>query len=109
MHYPEMWGVVEFKDLSIAADSAVVEPEREEHAAWTLRNVYYAQREVHGETGAFTPFRLKLDLDAGKLDASWVSWPPSLHAEADSFAASVRVSSRGTLNIDQTGRLWWSD
>jgi len=108
MHYPEMWGLVQFKDLSIAAGPSPAEPDRVEHAGWTLRNVYYAQREHRAEKGEFTPFRLKLDLHARELDTSWVSWPPSLYAEADSFSSSVRVVSRGTLNIDQTGLLWWT-
>jgi hypothetical protein len=109
MHYPEMWGVVEFKDLSLAAEPPAVEPDRVERAGWALRQVYYAQREHRADAGTFTDFRLKLDLDRMELETSWLTWPPDLYAEADTFAASLDVTGRGTLNIDQSGRLWWSD
>ncbi|MBU0741171.1 carbohydrate-binding family 9-like protein [bacterium] len=109
MHYPEMWGIMEFEDLSIAADSERVVPDRVERAGWALRQVYYAQRDHHAAKGAFTPFRLKLDLDRVALDTSWFAWPPHISAAADSFSATTRVTGRGALAIDQTGRLWWTD
>ncbi len=109
MHYPEMWGVVEFKDLGIAVDSQTVEPDRVERAGWALRQVYYAQQDYRAANGEFTLSRLKLDLDRVELDTSWIGWPPSLHAGADTFTATIRVTGHRDLTIDQTGRLWWTD
>jgi len=109
MHYPEMWGVVEFKESGIAVDSQTVEPDRVERAGWALRQIYYAQHEYRAAAGEFTAFRLKLDLDRVDLDTRWIGWPPRLHAATDTFAAEIRVTGHADLFIDQTGRLWWSD
>jgi hypothetical protein len=108
MHYPEMWGVVEFKDLSISVDSHTVESDRVDRAGWALRQVYYAQRDHFTEKGEFTSFSLELDMDLGELETHWFQWPPRIRAAADSFSASSRVTGHGELNIDQTGRLWWT-
>jgi len=109
MHYPEMWGVVEFEDLSIAADTDRVAADRVDRAGWALRQVYYAQRDHHAAEDACTPYRLELFIDEDALDTSWIQWPPDLQAEADAYSAAVRVNGRGILGIDQTGRLRWLD
>ncbi len=108
MHYPEMWGVVEFKDLGITTDPRV-EPDRVERAGWALRQAYYAQQEYRHAHGEYTSFSLHLDMDTGDMDRTWLGLSPRLTAEDDTFTATLRVTGRGDLVIDHTGRLWWAD
>ena len=108
MHYPEMWGVVEFASSHIVG-SRTVASDRVERAGWALRQVYFAEREYRHEHGAYTPLEVHLDIDTGDMDRTWLGLFPMLQADDDTFTATLSVTGRGELNIDQTGRLWWRE
>lgn len=60
MHYPEMWGYVEFSEERPGSGSPSFRPDRDETYAWILRNLYYFQNQ-HLETfGTFTLDREQL-------------------------------------------------
>lgn len=101
MHYPEMWGVVQFSTLAAGKGAAVFVPEPDEQARWTLRQIYYAQKE-RAERGA------PLLTDRKRLRATLgVPVPEGLRLEVGRtrFEASLPATAGGWLTIDETGRL----
>ncbi len=109
MHYPERWGVVEFRESGPA--DRLPELDREEYARAYLMQLYYEQRDHHRREGRYASMSSMLDLetDGTGIDTSWFSTIPRIDADGDLFNASVRVMGRGVLHVDQTGRLWWTD
>jgi hypothetical protein len=60
MHYPEMWGIVEFVESQPGeATSNLSESER---ALWALRQVYYRQRERVADGGSWAGTAAELGL-----------------------------------------------
>lgn len=73
MHYPEMWGVVEFMTPLVPARIPPPSPEPAAEGARsnlseTLIQVYYAQRQYHGRYGVYAPGIPGL-LNSGLLDS----------------------------------------
>jgi len=54
MHYPEMWGFVQFTEnmVGLAEPDFIHNPDEE--IKWELRKLYYAQREYAANNGAYT-------------------------------------------------------
>ncbi|MFW6157688.1 MAG: carbohydrate-binding family 9-like protein [Balneolaceae bacterium] len=55
MHYPEMWGFLQFSTLPVDRDPPVFKIGKEEQIKWNLRKLYYQQREyreMHGQYAA---------------------------------------------------------
>lgn len=93
MHYPEMWGIVQF-----ARDGAeALAPDPDEAQRWKLRLVYYAQKERSERAIPFTtdPGALRVD----GIEALRMACTPT------GFEAILPSAAGGTLHIDQTGRL----
>ena len=98
MHMPEMWGMVEFRDAVAGSEEAGLRPMEDEAVRWSLRRVYYAQRQYHDIHGKFAA--TLEDLGLGDLDITLVT-------QGDT-ATSYRATGLGMStqwNIDHTGRL----
>ena len=107
MHYPEMWGIVEFSGRTQAPegrafDAPLLLPE--DSARWALRGLYYAQRAHRGETGTFARRIDALDLANPGVDG--MSWPPTMWATAVQFTAAVTLDDGRTLRIRDDGKVW---
>jgi hypothetical protein len=104
MHYPEMWGIVQFADAVVgtAETSYIVDPT--ELVRWALRQVYYAESNYHLKNGTYTSDWPALGLN---IRVAGFTWPPNIEATADLFQATV-TGDDGTaiLGITQDGRLW---
>ncbi len=107
MHYPEMWGFVEFSNVAAvnASGSSPVPspPSALEAAAWALRRVYYAERELYARTGSFNS-----DVDALGLAAAareGFLWPPSVAVTPRGFEAWVTTDDGTRVWIRQDGRI----
>ncbi|UCH83321.1 MAG: carbohydrate-binding family 9-like protein [Candidatus Latescibacterota bacterium] len=106
MHYPEMWGYVQF---SGAAVGTVIEPFRRqphEDAGWALREIYYAQHNWRAEYGGYIGNIDLLGLRDPGLDG--YAWPPILVMSIDSFRASFVDTTGELVSITEDGRLSWS-
>jgi len=104
MHYPEMWGVVQFVD---AVGEEAGGPPGEtvtERAGWELRRVYYAQHEHRARSGRFadTPDQLELALPT---PAAPISWPPGVASTPHGFEAWLELDDGRTVRIDHEGRV----
>jgi hypothetical protein len=120
MHYPEMWGLVEFCDTRPGASSPAgasdpvvtpgaagrsalgVRPESDAAAKWTLRLAYYAEKELFEREGRFS-------VDPQELPG-FPARPVDLRVTQSSFEATVpSTDGRGTLHIRSDGRTWRSE
>ncbi len=106
MHYPEMWGIVEFvgSDHPTGSVRGLAESEK---ALWALRQVYYRQRARAGEEGSWAPDVGELGL--GSPPVPGLAWPPSMSLTPSGFEASLRLSDGRTAHIREDGLAWLSD
>ncbi len=104
MHYPEMWGLVQFSTAPPSTpDIEFVSPADLEvrHSLWQL---YYSQKEFSAVNNRFCPRYDELDIPHGSLDG--YSWPPLMYASGHSFTAvTTSTDGRQTLSINHEGRL----
>jgi hypothetical protein len=94
MHYPEMWGVVQF------GGSWHQDPV--EAAKWALREVYYAQRDYHARHQRFATRFGQLGLKLAAVPG--YAWPPRIAASAHQFSARIDGrDGRAAVSIEQDG------
>ncbi len=62
IHYPEMWGYVQFSDQTIGNGESEFIKNSDEQVKWYLRRLYYAERIYFDRTGKFTSDVTFLDL-----------------------------------------------
>ncbi|MBN1211496.1 MAG: carbohydrate-binding family 9-like protein [candidate division Zixibacteria bacterium] len=107
LHYPEMWGLVQFSDrIPDSGEGVEFESRPEESAAWPLWRIYYAQRTHYLQYGRYTEDTTRLDITAGMKPEGY-RWPPEFHITPNQFEASLeRIKDKHKLHIDQTGRIW---
>jgi hypothetical protein len=101
MHYPEMWGIVQFAAVP-AGGEAAFRPDPLEPDRWLLRQVYYAQRRHREERGEWARTAAELAPDGLFPEADWGR--VGLWATPSGFEAAV-TRPEGSLSIDQSGRL----
>ncbi len=107
MHYPEMWGIVQFSSLDPAAGPVQLRPDPEESARSALRKLYYAQKErrERGEPFADDPGLLGWDAIGAETRVTAV---PRISATPSGFEAVLDLPGGATLHIDHQGRNWRS-
>ncbi len=104
MHYPEMWGMVQFTETVVGSTVVAFVPDPVDKARWALRQIYYAERNYNSLHGRYTADADSLPLISAPPDG--FRWPPTIQASTSLFEASV-VSRDGRvrLSVDQQGRL----
>jgi hypothetical protein len=105
MHYPEMWGIVEFVESETAAGAADLTPS--ERAMWALRHVYYRQRQHAADHGSWAPDAALLGL--GSPAPGDLPWPPSIFLTPSGFEATLELGDGSIAHIAEDGRTWVSD
>ena len=104
MHYPEMWGLVKFSNMTrfIGADS--FKPGPDEEARWLLRRIYYREREHFLKYGAYTSDLSILKID--RIEIFSYIWPPVIFITPYGFEAEIGTEdAQTTLTITADGRL----
>ena len=96
MHYPEMWGVMQFATEPAGGRSVEVRKDPADAARWALRRVYYGERRFHEAHGRFADRLLELGLHG--LDGAGIR----IETTAGGFEARIAAAA---LSIDQEGRL----
>lgn len=111
MHYPEMWGFVQFSDIH-AGESTVDFNwrQKEEDVKWLLRNLYYRQVDFYREHGKYTDEADQLgyrelfeDLMGSEVP------PPELKIQALDANYLMRISGKGIPGnwyIRQDSKVW---
>jgi hypothetical protein len=103
MHYPEMWGLVQFAAGEVGSETEAFQARPDDAARWYLRRVYYAERRWRAREGSYTADVGALGLEAPTLDGFDGSL--MLDATPTLFEARLRDTRGGFLRISQDGRI----
>ena len=92
MHYPEMWGLVQFSERT-AGDGEWVEFESE-------------SKENYMQYGRYTEDITRLGISPD-MKPDGYRWPPEIHITPNQFEASLEYTKdKHKLHIDQSGHVW---
>jgi hypothetical protein len=95
MHYPEMWGFVQFSSQVAGQGADVFAPRETDALKWMLRVLYYREQAFHARHGVFTDDLAKLGLSAApRPGGAWASligrpWPPAIDVTPNGYEASL--------------------
>jgi hypothetical protein len=104
MHYPEMWGYVQFSTAAPGEGGAAFKPDPEHDARAALMKLYYAQRTHFGNRERYAASVEELDLETHP-GGSFV-WPPEIHVTPGSYEASLVTGEGKTLRVSHDGHIW---
>ncbi len=104
MHYPEMWGLVQFTMVECGTEPVSFVSDPADSARWALRQLFYAERNYFNLKGKYTK-----SLGYLKLDSIFVrgyDWPPDIEITSTCFTAKLhRNDSTSYLSIKEDGRV----
>ncbi len=105
MHYPEMWGFVQFSGKVAGSGVEAFQYQPEENVKWALHQVYYRERTHFNQRGKFTEEVTALGLEKNGLED--YSWPPKIMCTWNLFEAQLTSrDGSASWHIDQDGRVW---
>jgi hypothetical protein len=106
IHYPEMWGYVQFSARLPGAGRDKFERRPEEKVKWALREIYYAERALFAAKAVFAADLAALGLKGDGLRIKGWSWPPVLRATPSQFEAVYASRNGESWHIRQDGLVW---
>lgn len=105
MHYPEMWGFIQFSDKIVGEGHAAFKWHKVESAKWVLRKVYYGERRYYIKQHKFTTSLSALNERVSR--PAGYSWPPKIYVTPDLFEATIASKDGRTVaHIRQDGYTW---
>jgi hypothetical protein len=105
LHYPEMWGIVQFSDVIAGQRKGTFKKPEDEQIKWALRNVYYQLKQYRLNNGLYTGELSELKLD--KIKKQNPNFSPALHATENTFIASYPGFQKNVIwYINQDGKIW---
>jgi hypothetical protein len=105
MHYPEMWGYIQFSTNEVGIKDASFIEKNQEAAKWYLRQIYYKERNYFAEYGKFTADLKKLDID--KANVKDYKSMPAIEFTSNLFEASLQSKDeREKVHIRNDGLTW---
>jgi hypothetical protein len=107
IHYPEMWGHVQFSSKLPGKGRERFSRRPEEGVKWALRKIYYAERALEFDRGVFAADIgvLKLKGEAALRPRGW-PFPPLLQTTPRQFEAVYTAKSGESWHIRQDGLVW---
>jgi hypothetical protein len=106
IHYPEMWGYVQFSAKLPGAGKDRFLRRPEEKVKWALREIYYAERALFARQAGFSPDLAALGLGDNVLRIKGWAWPPLLRTTPGQFEAVYAAKSGESWHIRQDGLVW---
>ena len=105
MHYPEMWGFVQFSGFNVGQGQEEFTWHEEEDVKWALYQIYYAQRRYFTAHGKFTADFKELGIQDRTFKE--YRWPPLIETTSSLFEARI-VSKDGKTAwcIRQDSKCW---
>jgi hypothetical protein len=97
MHYPEMWGFVQFSTTTAGSGTESFLPRLVDEARWLLRQVYYKEHAWFRSNGVFTDDASALGLPDSQFDLQ-------INATPTMFDAWLVVDDR-EMRISHDGRV----
>lgn len=105
MHYPEMWGFVQFSEKEVGSASDSVRVPVHEQAKWALRQLYYHQRTFFNQHGKFAENVFALGLPVMRVNG--YRWPPEIKATWHLFEAQLpSTAGKAVWRINHEGLVW---
>lgn len=102
MHYPEMWGFVQFSEKSVGTGEDKFIRNAEDEARWFLRRLYYAEKNYYGKNLKYTSDPEVLELN-DQIIPGYIT-PAVIECTSSMFEASVTTNDRtGRISIDHNG------
>ncbi len=101
MHYPEMWGYVQFSTRLAGEKEVEFIQKPEELVKWALRNVYYAERQFYLKNKRYTDQFQELGLDVSAPPG--YTWPPEIRITPFAFEATSQIDSKSIWRITNDG------
>jgi hypothetical protein len=98
MHYPEMWGIVQFTDMPAGSGDVEFVRRTQDDARWLLRQVYYKEHAWYSSRGEFSADARTIGVPDSPFDLR-ISVTPHL------FDAWVVVED-SEIHIGRDGRVW---
>ncbi len=103
MHYPEMWGFVQFSGKAVGREGVPFTWRAVENAKWDLRLIYYAERQWLNDSGSYADDVSKLGVNF--VPAQGYALPPKIYCTPTAFEAIITgLDGRQQVHIDQEGR-----
>lgn len=96
MHYPEMWGFVQFTNQHPGEKNIDFVYDNLENVKWYLRQIYYQERNYYAFNGSFTTSIC--DLNLAKCEVKGFNSLPKIECTTNLFEASI-LSNDGALKI----------
>jgi hypothetical protein len=107
MHYPELWGYVQFSDKIVGSNVVPFIEYSSEKAKWFLRQIYYAEKEHFDKFGVYTNDIKKLGIEIDELEGNTL--PVVIECTANMFEASIQsVNGTEKIHIRHDGLTWTS-
>lgn len=107
MHYPEMWGILQFSEKFVGIDEDKFIFKSDEKIKWTLRMIYYAEKNYFNENKKFMDLDQLIKNLGMKLDN--YSKKLSIFLTPNLFEAIIISDDSKTLwHINQDGLTWSS-
>ncbi|MDP4174522.1 MAG: carbohydrate-binding family 9-like protein [Bacteroidota bacterium] len=105
MHYPEMWGYVQFSKETVGGKKVDFVQKKQEAAKWLLRQIYYKERNYFEKNQKFTTNLDELGIKQQPVPG--YVFPPVIELTTDMFEASLK-SEDGIekINIRNDGYVW---
>jgi len=105
MHYPEMWGFVQFSEIIAGQRSDTFQSKQEEKAKWMLRQIYYQERNYYENNAQYTDKLSDLNLENLKVEG--YKFPPTIKITPNLFEASLTsIAGNNVIFINQEGRIY---
>jgi hypothetical protein len=107
IHYPEMWGYVQFSGKNAGSGGDRFADRPEEKVKWALRKIYYRERALFGERGSFSADLGVLGLkNARELKVKDWLYPPTIQTTRRLFEAAFSNKAGASWHIRQDGLVW---
>jgi hypothetical protein len=85
IHYPEIWGYLQFSDRNAGEGKEAFAVKAEEGAKWALRQLYYKEKTYFLNHGKYT--ESLTDLGLGEVKVKGFKWPPQIMATWNTWEA----------------------
>jgi len=106
IHYPEMWGYVQFSGKTAGQGRESFQEKAEEEAKWALRKIYYKEWAVKAEKGSFSTDLRVLGLKDKDIKVGDFNYPPVLQTTTSLFEVIYKSKSGDAWHISQDGKVW---
>jgi hypothetical protein len=103
MHYPEMWGLVQFTEAFVGEKTVEMKARNLDKSKWALRQVYYREQSYFNTHQRFTASLKALKLI--KPPVAGTPWPPSVSLTPSGWEASLQWEDQ-LIFIRKDGKVW---